>query len=170
MVVENSIYMNEHTFNFIVVSLVQFVFFSVHYFFTKNTKPLATHLWKGVFIGLPIGLATDLLWGKQVGLFMYYLGFQPWFLILNSALSYGLWVANVSLFQDRNVKHIVVWSLLLGFVYEAANFLFPVWQWTFADTLTEYIVIILVASSAFTWLMMLALRIVYKTRFKFVPF
>lgn len=162
--------MNEHIFNFIVVSVIQFIFLSIHYYFAKGSKLSIKQLCEALLIGLTVGLATDLIWGKHFGLFTYYLGFEPWFLFINATLSYGLWIANVFLLHKQSLKHVIIWSLLLGFTYEAANFCYPVWKWTFADPITEYLVVIILASSMFTWLMMLTLRILYKIRFKLIPF
>ncbi len=162
--------MNEHIFNFIVVSVIQFIFLSIHYYFAKGSKLSIKHLCGALLIGLAVGLATDLIWGKHFGLFTYYLGFEPSFLFLNAALSYGLWIANVFLLHNQSLEHVIIWSLLLGFVYEAANFFYPVWQWTFASPITEYLVVTILASIVFTWLMMLTLRILYKIRFKLIPF
>ncbi len=155
--------------DFTVVVLVQLAFFVVHALSVGERKNILRYLGRGMIVGLPFGIVFDLIVGKSFGVFEYRLGFDIWFLALNGLLSYGFMMANVLLLHDHSVRHMYLWSAGLGLVYETANYFFPVWEWTFKTAYLEYAVVILAGYAGLAWLMMLVLRVVYKTRFKLVP-
>lgn len=104
-------------------------------------------------------------------MFSYELGFPLWFLAINGFFSYGFMIANVLLLYKHSLAHMYVWSAGPGLFYEVINWQFPVWNWSFLSSNTsEYVFVIGIAYSGLTLVIMLALRVVYKVKFRLIPF
>ncbi len=146
--------------NFAVVVGVQLVFFLMHAVLTGALQSVPKLLLQGLVIGLPFGLATDVVWGKGVGVFTYQFGFVPWFLVVNGLFSYGVWMANVLLLRTSSFVHVYGVAVLLAVVYEVGNYYFPVWEWTFGPPFVEYGAVIFVCYTSLTWCTVYALRII----------
>ncbi len=162
--------MYEHLPDFSIVIIIQFIFFITQAFLMGKKEEILLSLKQGMIIGLPFGIAFDLIIGRFAGVFEYQIGFGIWFLIMNGIFSYGLMCANVLLLKDFSFNHVYLWSILLGGVYEIVNYLFPVWEWTFGSTNLEYSVVVLIAYTGLTWIMMFVLRIFFKINFRLIPF
>jgi len=160
----------QHLINFSIVIVVQLLFFVAHAFFVKELKNVGRYLLLGAIVGVPFGIAFDLMVGLYTGIFTYTIGFPFWFLVLNGFFSYGFMIANVFLLHNHTVRHMFIWSTLLGLVYELINYLFPVWEWTFGANLFEYAVVVFAAYFGLAWMMMLVLQVLFGTQFKIVPF
>ncbi|MEK7638555.1 MAG: hypothetical protein AAB388_00160 [Patescibacteria group bacterium] len=117
--------------NFSIVVLIQLVFFVLFANYQKRLPEVPKILVYGIIVGAVIGLTYDLVLGKYFGLVSYLLGFGANFLLVNAALSYGLFVASILLMQKVSTIHFTIWLSILVAVYETANYFFPVWAYEF---------------------------------------
>lgn len=121
---------------------------------------------RAALLGLVFGVAFDLLVGRFAGVFGYVLGWNPVFLALNGMLSYGLWIATIALLRNMPLRSFWKWTAALGAAYEAANYVFPVWQWTFGPVFVEEAVVIALAYTGLALLTALGLVLFGRARFK----
>ncbi len=154
--------------NFTVVILVQLVVFILHACIVGEKQNILLYLKRGCILGLPFGIIFDLIIGKYIGIFDYQMGFETPFLILNGIGSYGLMMANVLLIRKHPALYVYLWTISLGVVYEVANYLFPVWEWTFATAPYEYFIVTLAGYAGLSLLMTCTLRIVYGIKFRYI--
>jgi len=117
--------------NFIIVIFVQFLIFITYAYYTKKLSQVPQVLIKGILIGLIFGLSFDFVFGKLLGLHSYILGFGMPFLVLNTAVSYGFFSANILLLERIRFPHFYIWTIFIMVIYEITNFFFPVWNWGF---------------------------------------
>ncbi len=156
---------------FFIVITIQFIFFAVHAFIAGERDKLFRYLKHGMVLGLPFGIIIDLIFGHWLGLWDYTLGYTWWFLIINGILSYGFMIANVFLLKHHSIINMYTWSVGLGVVYETANYLLPVWEWTFhKSTLVELAAVVLVGYAGLSILLMGVMRVAYKFHFRLLPF
>jgi hypothetical protein len=121
--------------NFLVVVSVQLLFFLFLAHKKKALKKITPDLLvKSLIAGAVFGIAFDLVVGEYLGIFNYALHFDPLFLIINGALSYGLWILTVQLLQREHLLAFCAWTIAIGFVYEVVNYFYPVWSWTFSGS------------------------------------
>lgn len=123
--------MSDAWINFAAIVLIQALLFVLIVRLEKERIAVPL-LVKALLIGAVFGLSFDLVAGKLLGLHSYALGFDLPFLILNATLSYGLFSATMSLFQEARLTRLFAGSLLAAAVYETANQFFPVWNWEFS--------------------------------------
>jgi hypothetical protein len=132
----------EHWLHFVVVIIVQFLFFL---FVSHNRKQKigTTSFVRLLLLGVPFGFIFDVVVGEYFGVYDYYLGFGTMFLIINGLLSFGIMIATIELIKREEPLHFYLWTLALASTYEIANYFFPVWIWRFTEnaTLNESIVI-----------------------------
>src|SRR5688572_9178251 len=103
--------MSEAWLNFAVVIFVQALLFIVHGYFAKKLSQVPRVFGWGVLIGIAVGVPFDLVVEKFFGLHSYTLGFFGlFFLIINAALSYGLFVANTLLMQHARLSYFCLWT------------------------------------------------------------
>ena len=141
--------MTEPWLNFAVVIFAQLLFFIAHAYYAKKLSDMPRILGLGVCIGVVMGLLYDLVLGKFLGLASYTLGFGAFFLIVNGALSYGLFAASTLLMQHARLRYFFPWIIVLIAVYEITNHFFRVWTWEFTHLLVylppiEFLLILLV--------------------------
>jgi hypothetical protein len=160
----------ENLINFLIVIIVQLIFFLIHAYAVGEMSKVKKYLLKGMVIGLPFGVACDLLFGHAFGLWNYELGYTWWFLTINGIFSYGFMFANIFLLYHHSLKHFYFWSVGVGIAYEVANYLFPVWEWTFGTPVLEYLVIVIFAYTLISVGMMATLKLFYCTHFRLLPF
>lgn len=156
--------------NFSIIIAVQLLFFIVHAAKVGESKKISKYLLSGAILGLPFGIAFDLIVGQKIGIFTYTIGFPLWFLVINGIFSYGFMVANVFLLHYHSVTHMLLWSIALSIVYEICNYFFPVWEWTFNQMWLEYVVVIGAAYFGLTLIMMCLIQLFFGRQFKIVPF
>lgn len=136
--------MSEAWLNFAIVICIQFLLFIIHALYEKRLSDALRILGLGVVGGVVLGLFFDLILGKSFNFFSYTLGFDPFFVVLNALLFYGLFVANVLLMQKVRLVHFLVWILIVGAVTEATNLYFHLWTWKYASLpLVEYLAFLL---------------------------
>lgn len=153
--------------NFLVVVVSQFIFLLIHARTAGASEEIPKLLMKGLIFGLVFGVVFDLIVGKWAGVFEYEIGFIWWFLIINGLFSYGLMMANVLLLHKHSLLHLIGWSMMVGTVYEIANYFFPVWSWTFMqNSALEYMLVILFAYTGLTLTMMIVMQIIYTNHFR----
>ena len=87
----------------------------------------------GILSGAVLGLFSDIVFGKFLGLWSYTLGFDLPFLLVNAVLLYGLFAAHVLLMQRVRMLHFIAWVLASGVVFEVSNYYFPLWTYHFFD-------------------------------------
>ena len=158
--------------SFSVVICTQLLFFLFLAHKKRAFKKITPHLvLKGVTAGVLFGMSFDLLVGKFLGICSYALGFGPLFLIINGALSYGLWLLTLWLLRESNLLSFCAWNIALGLVYEIANYFFPVWSWTFGGSfLYQESIIILVMYCGGAMLVAYVSTIATHTKFRaFTP-
>jgi sensor histidine kinase YesM len=160
----------EHLIHFLIIITIQVLFFFGHALLVGEKKNVGRYLLLGALVGLPFGIIFDLLVGMLAGVFTYTIGFPLWFLVINGLFSYGFMFANVFLLQNHSIGHMFLWAGALGVVYEASNYLFPIWEWTFGADTSEYIIVVCGAYFGLTWIMMCMLQLLFGTQFKIVPF
>ncbi|MBU6323338.1 hypothetical protein KGQ55_01480 [Patescibacteria group bacterium] len=156
--------------DFFAVVSVQFFFFMFLAYRKRAFNEITLGLvGRSVAAGLIFGIAFDLAVGKYLGVFEYALRFEPLFLVLNGALSYGLWMLTIRLLRDESFLSFFAWTIAIGAVYEIADYLYPVWTWTFGGGFLFQESIVLLA--AYCGLAMLAAFVAtYATRTTFRAF
>lgn len=163
----------ENISNFIIVVTVQFLFYIFHAYKVGESHDLKRQLLRGMALGLPFGIAFDLIIGHTFGFHDYEFGYTWWFLIINGIFSWGFMIANVFLLKHHSIIHMYLWSVSLAMLYEITNYFFPVWEWTFAPSGAEgmeYLVVVFTAYASLTALLMATMRLAYKFHFKLLPF
>jgi hypothetical protein len=136
--------MSEHWLSFLALLCVQFLVFIALAYRTKRLREIPTILGFSLIIGLAVGLTLDYTLGKFLEFHTYTFGFSPFFIIINGAFSYGLFVATVLLLQRLQTGKLFLATAVITGIYEAANVFFPVWIWEFSFTpllLTAVIVV-----------------------------
>lgn len=116
--------------SFGILLVAQFLIFIAFAVYEKKVRGIPAVLLKAFLIGIPFGLAFDLVLGKLLGLSSYTLGFGLSFLIPNAAFSYGLFAATVLLLKQRPV-YFYLSVLLITALYEIVNLYLHVWAWHF---------------------------------------
>lgn len=116
--------------------------------------------------GICFGVPFDLVIGSHAGVFEYVLGFNLVFLVVNGALSYGLWAATIMLLRNVSLLLFWKWTATIGAAYEIANYFFPVWRWTFGSAFVEEMVVIAAAYTGLALLIVVALTLTTRLRFK----
>lgn len=115
--------------NFIIVTVVQLILFLTSAYHEKRFSDVSRILGYGILTGIVFGISFDFIFGKFFGFHSYVLEFDVFFLLVNVALSYGLFVANVLLLQKVKLAHFYIWTVVIVAVYEITNYIFPVWVW-----------------------------------------
>lgn len=112
--------------DFVIVGLAAFLLFIVCAFFEKRTSDAPRLLLVGILAGIPLGLLSDfVLWGA----YTYPLGYGLFYLILNAAVVYGLFVATVLLLQHARLLRFSAWVIAMVGIYEITNHFFPAWTY-----------------------------------------
>jgi len=156
--------------DFTILVSLQLVLFIAQAVVVGEKGSILSYLLKGMALGLPFGIAFDLIVGQYFGLFTYVLEYQFWFLVINGIFSYGFMIANVMLMRKCSFIPMYLWSAGLGLALEVVNHFFPVWEFTFGSALVEFKMVVFCLYIGLAWLMMVALQLVYKTDFRVVPF
>jgi hypothetical protein len=156
--------------NFVAVVLIQTMFFVYLAKREKNAgEARIGRVLIALVLGVVFGVVIDLFLGAYVGIFGYHLGTTPVFLFLNGAFSYGVMIATVFLLRKKSFIHFYGWTIALGLVYEAANFFFPLWFWTFSkNALYTEVVLIFAAYCGLSMMMAVFLRVFTGTSFRFL--
>jgi hypothetical protein len=154
--------------NFIVVICAQLVIFLFLAYKKKATLKIRPRIvLKSIAVGTVFGIAFDVVVGKYLGIFNYVLHFDPLFLIINGALSYGLWILTIQLLQSERFISFCTWSIGIGLVYEIVNYFYPVWIWTFGGSfLYQESLVIFIAYCGLAILAALTASFTMKTPFK----
>ena len=160
----------EHLLNFSLLVTIQLLFFIFHAYVARELKNILFYLGRGMLLGLPFGVLFDLIIGKGLGMFEYELGFTFWCLVINGIFSYGFMIANVFLLKNHSWQDVYLWSVGLGTVYEVTNYFLPVWKWTFGTLAFEYGLVVLVAYTGLTVLMMTCMQILYRFNFRIISY
>jgi hypothetical protein len=160
--------MSEAWLHFASIISVQFLLFIFCAFYEKKLSHISRVLGQGILTGLIFGLAFDLIVGKFLGFHSYLLGFGVSFLILNAALSYGIFAANILLLKDVRLVRFYIWTLVIVTVYEITNHFFRVWTWEFSSSPFEFLIVLLVGYLAGAILIIMAWHLFIKYRFLFV--
>lgn len=100
--------MSEPWLYFTIVVFIQFLLFILHAWYEKKLSDTSRILSWGAFIGIVVGIPTDLMVGKSLGLCSYALGFGAFFLILNGILLYGLFAAHILLMQFARLPDLFI--------------------------------------------------------------
>ena len=117
--------------SFAVVLLVQLSLFLGFALYHKKFAAIPSQLGWGLLVGVVVGIPTDFVVGKLLGVYSYVLGFGPLFLLANTLFSYGLFAANVLWLRTLHLFNFYLGTVLIMGVYEVANYFFPVWHWEF---------------------------------------
>ena len=154
--------------NFTAVVTIQLLFFVICTIYYKDTN-WRSYLWRGAIVGLIFGLGFDLYVGHYLHLFTYEFGFILPFLIVNGLLSYGTMFAHIFLLKQHSAVELFIPLIIVGAIYEFANFLFPVWEWTFAiNSLQEYIYVITIGYTGLGIIMISFLALFTREKFNLV--
>jgi hypothetical protein len=122
---------------------------------------------KCVVLGALFGIGFDVLFGQQLGIFGYSLGFDPGFLAINGVLSYGLWFATVQLLRSEELLSFYIYSTAVALIYEVTNYFAPVWSWTFGDSgLFQEFVVTFFAYAGLALLVAAVSSLVLRTKFR----
>lgn len=157
--------------NFLAVITVQYLLFVGHALWVGKADQILRYTALGMAAGVLFGTLFDLVVGQYLGIFDYRIGYVWWFLAISGVFSYGVMMAHVFLLQKYRWFTVYVWAVVVGLVYEVANYLFPVWEWTFAASpVMESAVVVVVAYFGLAWLMLTTLRLAYNTQFRALPF
>jgi len=118
--------------NFAIVIFVQFLVFIAYAYYAKKLSKVPQILVKGILVGIIFGLSFDFVFGELLDFHSYVLGFGISFLILNAAISYGLFSANILLLERIQFPYFYIWTIFIMSIYEITNLFFPVWNWKLA--------------------------------------
>jgi hypothetical protein len=158
--------MNEYWINFTAVIIIQFLLFLAHAWYEGRLREVPRILAISIAIGVPFGIAFDLVVGKVLSVYDYHLGFGLLFLTINGALSFGLMQANTLLVKQASFLHFYIWTIYIGLAYEIANVLFPVWIWgSFAPLPLRLFIVHVLGYTALALLIGLAWHITTKHKF-----
>lgn len=161
--------MQEVWINFAIALFVQLLLFIAHALYEKKLSDAARILGQGILGGIVLGLLFDLVLGKFSGFFSYALGFGLFFLILNAALFYGLFVANTLLMQQARVLHFYIWSMVVAAVSEITNLFVPLWTWKFASVPPiEYVIVLSAGYFGVAILVAAVWHVFFRRRFFFI--
>lgn len=159
-----------HLLSFTIVVLSQLLLFIIHAWSVGELRKVPKYSLQGALVGLPFGISCDLLLGHQLGFWTYELGFVWWFLVINGIFSYGLMIGNVILLYKHSFLNMLSWVLVVASSYELVNYYFPVWIWTYMPYGLPMFIVLFLLYLAFTWGIMVSLRIAFRMRFRLVPF
>ncbi len=134
--------MSQAWLNFGISFFIQLLFFIMLAYYTKRFTKISHIIRWSIPIGLIFGLSFDLIFGKFLGLHSYVLGFGIPFLILNAALSYGIFTANILLMQPVKPLIFIGWTMVVMAVYEITNSFFHVWTWNFDISTIQLIAVL----------------------------
>ena len=160
--------MQEAWLGFLIVLVVQFLLFIIHAHYEKKLPDVTRILGQGVLSGIVLGLLLDLIFGKFFGLFSYKLGFGVFFLILNAALLYGLFAANILLMQRTRLVNFCLWTIAVGAAFETINLFFPMWTWKFAVPSIQFLIIFLAGNLGAAILVAVVWHLFFRHRFFFI--
>lgn len=160
--------MTEAWVSFAVVVFIQFVLFIIYAALTRRLRDIPRLLLWGAGIGVVVGLSFDLVIGKWLGINSYVLGFGLPFLLINGALSYGLFAANTLLMNRVRLLHFYLYTLVIVAVYEIANLYFPVWAWEFSLPSLGFLAVLFAGYWGGAVLVALIAHTVLKYRFSFL--
>lgn len=153
--------------HFFIVIAVQFLFFIVLARRYKERDPVRIFL-RSALLGLVFGVVFDLVFGQYLNLFGYSLGFGPFFLLVNGALSYGLMIATVWLCRRDTFFAFYKQTVYIGIVYESINYLSSVWSWSFmTNGVLQELVVLCAAYFGLASLMAVSIRLMTKTTFRY---
>lgn len=156
---------------FCIVIFVQLAFFlTVAQKLKTPKKEQGTILLKSMVLGIPFGIVFDLMFGHFLGIFSYpFLDFEWGFLFMNGFFSYGIMIATVWLGRRLAFFSFYFLTVVLACVYEVVNWLSPVWQWTFSDSLViTNLVLLFAAYFGLALMMASAVMLFTRERFRFV--
>ena len=121
--------MSEAWLNFGIVVFIQLILFIIHAYYEKSLSDIPRILGWSIPVGIVVGVLFDLIVGKFFGFHSYALGFGAFFLILNGALSYSFFAANILLMQRVRLVHFCIWAVVIAAFYEIPHHFFRVWTW-----------------------------------------
>lgn len=160
--------MSEAWLNFTIIIIIQSLLFVFYTYYEKKLSDIPHVLRLGILTGIIFGLLFDFILGKLFGLHSYALGFGVLFLILNSALSYGLFAATILLMQRARLIKFCVWTLIVTAVYEITNHFFHVWTWEFALSQVQFLIVLSVGYFAGAILIATVWHFFFGYRFLFI--
>ncbi len=112
--------------DFAILGLAALLLFIVCAFLEKRSSDALRLLLISIPTGIVLGLVSDVaLWGA----YTYPLGYGLFYLVLNAAVVYGLFVATVLLLQRVRLLRFCIWVMALVVVYEITNYYFLVWTY-----------------------------------------
>ena len=153
---------------YVFVLFLQFLLFLIHAAYEKKLAEIPRILWYGALTGLVIGIPSDLLGVKYLGLASYALGLGPLFLIFNGFVGYGIFAANILLMQKARLWHFCVWTIVVTAGFEVTNLFTHSWTYSFPVPSIEYWIV------AFGFPLLVAVTIaeawhfLFKHRFVFI--
>lgn len=115
--------------SFTIVALSQLILFIVYIVYTKRFSDVSSILLRAIPMGIVIGLLSDLLLGRLLGLWSYTLGFGTFSLIVAGVFIYGLFAANILLMQQAQFGNFLIWTMVTLVVYESTNYFFRTWTY-----------------------------------------
>ena len=148
--------------HFSIVIFVQFLVFIICAYHLKKVSQVPHILIKGIMIGIIFGLPFDLILGEFLNFHSYILGFSISFLVLNTAISYGLFAANILLLEQMKFSYFCIWTICIMVVYEITNLFFPVWNW---EIILPPIQFLLMLSAGYLGGAILVIRIFNTTKY-----
>ena len=160
--------MSEPWLHFTLAVLIQFLLFIVHALYEKKLSDIPRILSRGAFIGIVVGIPTDLVVGKSLDLCSYALGFGAFFLILNGIFLYGFFAAHILLMQFARLPDLFIRTIFIGAVFEITNLFFRVWTYEFVLPPTEFLTVLLVGYFGYAILMAVISHIFLGRRFFFI--
>lgn len=159
--------MQEAWLNFSIVVFAQLLFFVVCAYYEEKFSEIPRMLGQGILVGLALGLVYDYAI-NFFGLNSYTLGFGMPFLVINAALSYGIFVANILTLQNVRLPKFILWNIALVAVYEATNHFFDVWDWKFELPPIEFFIVLLVGYTVGALIVVAISHVFLGRRFLFV--
>jgi len=153
---------------YVFVLFLQLLLFLIHAVYEKKLADVPRILWHGALTGLVIGIPSDLLGVKYLGLASYELGLGPAFLIFNGLFGYGLFAANILLMQKARLWQFGIWTVIVTAGFEITNLFTHSWTYSFLVPSIEYWIIAFGFPLAAAIVIAGAWQILFKYRFVFI--
>ena len=161
-------HMPEAWLHFTVIVSVQMLLLIVHAYSAGRLADVPRLFGWGALIGVAVGVPFDLVVGQFFEIHSYALGFSLYFLVINAALSYGLFVANTLLLQHVRLPYFCLWTVIMMAVYEITNHFFRVWTWEFGLPRFEFLMVLLIGYFAGAILAAIISQVFLGYRFSFL--
>ena len=106
-------------------------FLTIAYFCRRDKKQIRQALFYSALTGLLVGVISDLLWEKFLGLWSYALGYEVLPLFATAVCIWGLFSATVLIMNELRLIHFSIAVMVMMLTYEIPNYFLEVLTYEF---------------------------------------